>query len=104
MGDDRGTLEHAADAAIAGRRKLDRPPHGRCDQPVPGDDMLDLDDDEGTYAAELLAHLTGLPSAEAEIQLDITVRVPGGVPDNVVRTVTENARTLNFTSADFDVD
>ena len=60
--------------------------------------------DVSVIAAELLAHLTGLPSAEAEIQLDITVRVAGGVPDNVVRIVTENARTLKFTSADFDVD
>lgn len=60
--------------------------------------------DVSTIAAELVAHLTGLPGADASIQLDITIRVPGGVPDHVVRTVTENARTLKFTSADFDAD
>jgi hypothetical protein len=60
--------------------------------------------DAATIAKELVAHLTSLPGANAEIQLDITIRVPGGVPDNVVRTVTENARTLKFTSADFDAD
>lgn len=60
--------------------------------------------DAATIAKELVAHLTALPGASAEIQLDITIRVPGGVPDNVVRTVTENARTLKFTSADFDAE
>lgn len=60
--------------------------------------------DAATIAKELVAHLTSLPGANAEIQLDITIRVPGGVPDNVVRTVTENARTLKFTSADFDAE
>lgn len=58
--------------------------------------------DVSTIATELVAHLTGLPGSDAEIQLDITIRVPGGVPESVVRTVTENARTLKFSSADFD--
>ena len=31
-------------------------------------------------------------------------KVPDGVPDNVVRTVTENARTLKFTAQGFDRD
>lgn len=57
--------------------------------------------DAATIAKELVAHLTALPGADAEIQIDITIRVPGGVPDTVVRTVTENARTLKFTTADF---
>lgn len=57
--------------------------------------------DVSNVAKELVAHLTSLPGATAEIQLDITIRVPSGVPDHVVRTVTENARTLKFGSADF---
>lgn len=45
--------------------------------------------DVSTIAKELVAHLTGLPGADAEIQLDITIRIPGGVPDTVVRTVAD---------------
>src|SRR5262249_28260937 len=55
-----------------------------------GVDPQRLARDVSTIATELVAHLTALPGAQAEIQLDITIRVPGGVPDNVVRTVTEN--------------
>jgi hypothetical protein len=36
--------------------------------------------------------------------LEIDARLPGGAPDNVVRTVTENSRTLKFTSQDFEED
>jgi hypothetical protein len=30
--------------------------------------------------------------------------VPGGTPDNVVRTVTENSRTLKFTNQGFETE
>jgi len=43
-----------------------------------------------------------LVGANAEITFDIEVKVPGGVPENVVRTVTENARVLKFVSAEFE--
>jgi len=45
-----------------------------------------------------------LQGADADIRLDITVRVPGGVPQDVERTVRENARVLKFTSAEFDAE
>ena len=35
---------------------------------------------------------------------DIEAIVPSGVPDNVVRTVTENCRTLKFTSQGFEAE
>jgi hypothetical protein len=35
--------------------------------------------------------MTDVPSAEIEAD------IPSGVPDNMVRTVTENSRTLKFT-------
>jgi hypothetical protein len=34
--------------------------------------------------------------------LEIEATVPDGVPENVVRTVTENSRTLKFTSHGFE--
>ena len=32
----------------------------------------------------------------------IEAEIPGGAPENVVRTVTENGRTLKFTSQGFE--
>lgn len=59
--------------------------------------------DMSVIAKEVLAHLMALPGATADMTLDIRINVPGGVPDTVVRTVTENARTLKFSQTDFDV-
>ncbi len=53
-------------------------------------------------AQAIIQHLAGLVGADAEITLEIEVRVPTGLPENVVRTVTENSRVLKFTSADFE--
>ena len=52
--------------------------------------------DAGRIAEEVLQHLTLLAGAEASVELEIQVRVPSGVPDDVVRTVTENCNTLRF--------
>ncbi|MGD9890632.1 MAG: Swt1 family HEPN domain-containing protein [Dehalococcoidia bacterium] len=58
--------------------------------------------DAGTIAEEVLAHLTGLVGARAEVTLEIHVDLPDDVPDHVVRTVTENCRTLKFTTFGFE--
>jgi hypothetical protein len=60
--------------------------------------------DVSVIATELVARLMALQGADADIRLDITVRVPGGVPQDVERTVRENARVLKFTSAEFDAE
>ena len=40
--------------------------------------------------------------AKARITLEIEVEVPSGVPDKVIRDVTENCRTLKFVSHGFE--
>jgi predicted AAA+ superfamily ATPase len=52
--------------------------------------------DAGKIAEEVIAHLVGLMGANVTVTLEIAAEVPDGAPDNVVRTVTENARTLKF--------
>ena len=52
--------------------------------------------------AEIVQHLTGLPGADVKITMDIEAKVSDGVPDDVVRIVTENCRTLRFTSQGFE--
>jgi len=45
--------------------------------------------DAGRIADEVIAHLSGLVGAEVTVTLDIHAEIPGGVPETVVRTVTE---------------
>jgi len=58
--------------------------------------------DAGRIAEEIITHLVALNGAEVKVTLEIEADVPSGVPDNVVRTVTENSRTLKFTSQGFE--
>ncbi len=58
--------------------------------------------DAGRIADEVIAHLAGLMGSEVTVTLEIEAKVPNGVPDNVVRTVTENSRTLKFKSHGFE--
>jgi hypothetical protein len=54
--------------------------------------------DAGRIAEEVITHLTGLVGSSVRVTLEIEAEIPEGAPDNVVRTVTENGRTLRFTS------
>ena len=58
--------------------------------------------DAGLIAEEVISHLAGLVDAEVSVTLEIAAQVPSGAPDEVVRTVTENSRTLKFTSQGFE--
>ena len=58
--------------------------------------------DASRIADEVISHLSGLVGAEVTVTLEIAAKVPSGAPDHVVRTVTENSRTLNFTSQGFE--
>ena len=58
--------------------------------------------DASIVADEVISHLSGLVDAKVAVTLEIEAVVPSGVPDNVVRTVTENSRTLKFTSQGFE--
>ena len=51
---------------------------------------------------EVVQHLAGLPGADVEVTMEIQAKVSDGVPDDVVRTVTENCRTLRFTTQEFE--
>ncbi len=58
--------------------------------------------DAGRIADEIIAHLAGLVGSEVKVTLEIDAQIPNGAPDHVVRTVTENSRTLKFTSQGFE--
>jgi len=58
--------------------------------------------DASRIAEEVIAHLSGLVGATVTVTLEVEASIPAGVPDHVVRTVTENSRTLKFTSQGFE--
>jgi predicted AAA+ superfamily ATPase len=58
--------------------------------------------DASRIADEVIAHLSGLVGATVTVTLEIEAEIPSGAPDHVVRTVTENSRTLKFTSQGFE--
>ena len=58
--------------------------------------------DASRIAEEVIAHLAGLVGAKLKVTLEIEAEIPSGAPDQVVRTVTENSRTLKFTSQGFE--
>jgi predicted AAA+ superfamily ATPase len=67
-------------------------------------DELRITRDTGLVADEVLQHLTSLLGAKVKVTLEISVEVPDGVPEHVVRTVTENCRTLKFKNQAFEED
>jgi hypothetical protein len=65
-------------------------------------DPLKLSSGAGRVGEEVVAHLDGLVGSDVEVTLEVRARVDEGVPDYVVRIVTENARALKFDSAGFE--
>ena len=60
--------------------------------------------DASRIADEVIAHLAGLLGADVTVTIEIDANIPEGAPENVVRTVTENSRTLKFTSQGFEAE
>jgi predicted AAA+ superfamily ATPase len=58
--------------------------------------------DASHIAEEVIAHLVGRMGAKVKVTLEISAEIPNGTPENVVRTVTENSRTLKFSSHGFE--
>jgi hypothetical protein len=53
-------------------------------------------------ADEVISHLLGLVGRPVTVTIEMEAEIPEGAPDHVVRTVTENSRTLKFTSQGFE--
>ena len=58
--------------------------------------------DASRIADEVISHLSGLMGATVRVTLEIEAEIPNGAPDGIVRTVTENGRTLKFDSQGFE--
>lgn len=60
--------------------------------------------DAGRIADEVIAHLSALVGSNVTVTLEINAKLEDDASDSLVRTVTENARTLKFTSQGFERD
>jgi hypothetical protein len=58
--------------------------------------------DAGKIADEILSHLVALPDARLKVFVEIEAEMPQGVPEEVQRTVSENAGVLRFNSHGFE--
>src|SRR5207237_3048363 len=58
--------------------------------------------DASRVAEEVITHLIALVGAKVNVTLEMEAEIPSGAPDNIVRIVTENSRTLKFTSQGFE--
>jgi hypothetical protein len=67
-------------------------------------DALRINRDASAISVEVIQHLTSLTGASVKITLEIAAILPDGAPDNVVRTVTENCRTLKFSNQAFEAE
>lgn len=91
--DDGGTWVRDGGGAGAGRPRTARRFHGSASL-----SPTRLSRDADQVAREVVTHLTSLLGADVRVTLEIAADVPAGVPDDIVRTVTENRRALRFSS------
>lgn len=60
--------------------------------------------DAGKIAEEVIAHLASLVGAKVTVTIEVSAEIPDGAPEQVVRTVTENSKTLKFTNHGFELE
>ena len=65
-------------------------------------DPTRLGRDASVIADSVIAHLSGVMGADVRLTLEIEVDIPDGTPEHVIRTVTENSRTLKFDDSGFE--
>ncbi len=58
--------------------------------------------DAGRIAEEIISHLAIQTGAKITVTLEIDAELPSGAGDSLMRTVTENARTLHFSNQGFE--
>ena len=84
-----------------GRRRLVAPLPKRFYGSVKLDSMR-LSRDADKVAQEIVQHLNALVGAETEVILEVHSKIPDGASPELVRTITENCRTLRFENYGFE--
>jgi hypothetical protein len=103
------TLEGSGNSSVSGTSAtggaITPPPAATMPRRYHGAVQLDparVGRDASRIAEEVIAHLVGQVGADVRVTLEIEATLPNGAADQLVRTVTENSRTLKFTSQGFE--
>ncbi len=67
-------------------------------------DPLRLKRDIDQIADAIVQHLSGQVGGNVEVILEIQAQIPEGASEELIRTITENARVLRFKSYGFESD
>lgn len=102
-----GTTTHTATGGgdVPGKGGSEKPKAASAPKRFHGSVTLDptrVGRDAGRIADEVIAHLVGLMGSDVTVTLEIEAKIPNGTPEYVVRTVTENSRTLKFRDHGFE--
>ncbi|MDL2259623.1 DUF499 domain-containing protein [Deltaproteobacteria bacterium OttesenSCG-928-K17] len=65
-------------------------------------DTTRINRDVQRLVEEVIAHLTSISGAQVTVSLEVTANAPDGMPQQTVRTVSENCRTLKVKDFGFD--
>jgi predicted AAA+ superfamily ATPase len=95
------TLPAAGSSSVAGPSAPSQPRPPNHFYGIVKIDPSRMNRDVGQVSQEVVQHLVALLSANVEITLEIQATAPEGFPPNVVRTVSENSRTLKFIQQEF---
>ncbi|MDR3358202.1 MAG: DUF499 domain-containing protein, partial [Desulfovibrio sp.] len=106
------------DSAVQGDGLVSPPVSGATDAPTTGDsapaprntrfymsaelDTTRINRDVGRLMEEVISHLTSVVGAQVEVLLDVNVQASNGLPQQTVRTVSENCRTLKVKNFEFE--
>ena len=60
--------------------------------------------DATQVSAEVIQHLASIIGTDVEVTMEIQARVADGIPENVVRTVSEHCKTLKCKNQGFEQD
>ena len=61
-----------------------------------------LSSSAGQIGDEIVQHLNALVGSDVEVTIEIHATVEDGIPDDIIRTISENARTLRFDQFGFE--
>jgi hypothetical protein len=100
-----GTSPDETDEEEKEREEKEKPPRA----PTRFHGTVDLDServgrDASQIADEVISHLNSLVGAKVRVTLEIDASIPDGAREQVVRTVTENCKSLKFKQHGFETD
>lgn len=106
-GGDEGAVQPPIPGGSENSPKPEPPPAPRESKPKRFHGSVEIDSmrptrDVGKIAEEIIANLQGLVGAKVTVRLDIEAAIPDGASEQVVRTVSENAKALKFETFGFE--